>query len=76
MELFSLGKIKNITPCLNKKMMEKGITQTQLMELSNVPQSALSRFDKQQNHNDLHVFRIAKALNMSVEDLFEITYED
>lgn len=62
-----------VTPRLMAVLKEKGVTQTQLSELSGVPQGSISRFDKNERHVDAHVFTIAKALDVSVEDLFEVT---
>jgi hypothetical protein len=45
----------------------------QLSEMSGVPQGSISRFDRNDRHADVHVFAIAKALDVKVEDLFEVT---
>lgn len=68
----------NITvkPRLLLLLKERGITQTQLAELSGVPQGTISRFDRNDRHVATHVFAIAKALDVNVEDLFEVTYRD
>lgn len=59
-----------VRPNLTNILKEKGMTQQQLSTLSGVPQSAISRFDSNKQHTDVHVFAIAKALNMGVEELF------
>jgi transcriptional regulator with XRE-family HTH domain len=66
----------NITvkPSLLPLLKERGITQMQLSEMSGVPQGSISRFDRNDRHVDAHVFAIAKALDVEVEDLFEVSY--
>ncbi|PGN53911.1 transcriptional regulator [Priestia megaterium] len=61
-----------IKPRLKEVLKEKGVTQMQLSEMTNVPQGSISRFDKNDRHVDWHTFSIAKALGVSVEDLFTI----
>lgn len=63
----------NIKPKLMAVLKERGITQIQLSEMSGVPQGSISRFDRNDRHADAHVFAIAKALDLKVEDLFEVT---
>jgi transcriptional regulator with XRE-family HTH domain len=68
--------IVNVRPRLSELMKEKGWTQTKLAEASGVPQGSISRFDKNERHVDSHVFSIARALGVSVEDLFEVIEEE
>jgi DNA-binding Xre family transcriptional regulator len=63
----------NVKPKLMTILKERSITQTQLSEISGVPQGSISRFDRNDRHVDAHVFAIAKALDVKVEDLFEVT---
>lgn len=63
----------NVKPKLLAILKERGLTQTQLSEMSGVPQGSISRFDRNDRHVDAHVFAIAKALDVKVEDLFDIT---
>jgi transcriptional regulator with XRE-family HTH domain len=63
-----------VKPRLLSILKERGITQTQLSDMSGVPQGSISRFDRNESHVDAHVFAIAKALDVNVEDLFEVTY--
>ncbi|NOJ73577.1 helix-turn-helix transcriptional regulator [Paenibacillus alvei] len=65
----------NITPRLTEILNERGITQTKLSEMSGVPQGSISRFDKNSRHEDAHLFAIARALGLSVEDLFHVSEE-
>jgi transcriptional regulator with XRE-family HTH domain len=65
-----------VVPRLNKLLKEKGWTQMQLSEKSGVPQGSISRFDKNTRHEASHLFSIAKALGVSVEDLFEVQSEE
>jgi hypothetical protein len=46
-----------------------------LSEKSGVPQGSISRFDKNSRHEASHLFSIARALGVSVEDLFEVSEE-
>lgn len=61
-----------VTPRLIAVMKEKGWTQARLAEASGVTQGSISRFDKNTRHEDWHVFSIAKALGVEVDELFEI----
>ena len=65
-----------VRPRLKAVLKEKGITQMQLAELSGVPQGSISRFDRNEKHQDWHVFAIAKALDVAVDELFEVTYSE
>jgi len=38
--------------------------------MAGIPQTAISRFDKAGQHKDEHLFLIARALGISVEELF------
>jgi transcriptional regulator with XRE-family HTH domain len=62
-----------VKPRLMALLKERKITQMQLSEMSGVPQGSISRFDRNDRHVDVHVFAIAKALDVKVEDLFEVT---
>ncbi|WP_025685300.1 helix-turn-helix domain-containing protein [Paenibacillus maysiensis] len=60
-------KVKpNLLPLLKKK----GIIQLQLSEMTGIPQGSISRFDKNSRHESWHLFAIAKALDVMIEDLF------
>ena len=69
-------KIKEVKPRLHQIINEHGLSQVQLAKISNVPQSYISRFDKQENHNDLYVLRILHSLEISIEELFDVIYEE
>jgi transcriptional regulator with XRE-family HTH domain len=62
-----------VKPKLMALLKERNLTQMQLSEMSGVPQGSISRFDRNDRHADVHVFAIAKALDVKVEDLFEVT---
>jgi transcriptional regulator with XRE-family HTH domain len=62
-----------VKPKLMALLKERNITQMQLSEMTGVPQGSISRFDRNDRHVDAHVFAIAKALDIRVEDLFEVT---
>jgi len=61
-----------VKPVLQKLLKEKGITQTRLSEATNISQAVISRFDRNAQHIDVHVFKIARYLEVSVEELFEV----
>lgn len=61
-----------VTPCLNKLLKVRGMTQLDLQDLSGVPQASISRFDSNRRHEDIHLVAISKALNVRVEELFVI----
>lgn len=61
-----------VSPRLSELLAERGLTQTQLSVLSGVPQGSISRFDKNTRHEAAHLFAIAHALNVNVEDLFNV----
>lgn len=67
--------IVTVVPRLNKLLKERGWTQMQLSEKSGVPQGSISRFDKNSRHEASHLFSIAWALGVSVEDLFEVVHQ-
>ena len=67
--------IVTVVPRLNKLLKERGWTQMQLSEKSGVPQGSISRFDKNSRHEASHLFSIARALGVSVEDLFEVVHQ-
>lgn len=62
-----------VRPRLSEIIKERNLTQMQLAEMSGVPQGSISRFDKNERHVDWHVFAIAKALGLSIEELFVIS---
>lgn len=62
-----------VKPRLNEVIKELGITQMKLAEMTGIPQGTISRFDKNERHADIHVFVIARTLNVPVEALFEVT---
>ncbi|MDR9852913.1 helix-turn-helix transcriptional regulator [Paenibacillus sp. VCA1] len=61
-----------ITPRLGEILKERGLTQTQLSEMSGVPQGSISRFDKNTRHDDAHLFAISRALGIQIEELFRV----
>lgn len=64
--------IVKVTPKLNTIREELGLTQTQLSKMAKVNQPFISKFDKTENYSIQNLISIAKALNMSVEQLFTI----
>ncbi|WP_348622647.1 helix-turn-helix domain-containing protein [Paenibacillus polymyxa] len=64
--------IVKATPQLKKIMGGLGLKQMQLSEMAKVNQPFISKFDKTENYSIHNLISIARALNMSVEDLFTI----
>ncbi|MBT2723068.1 helix-turn-helix transcriptional regulator [Bacillus sp. ISL-46] len=60
------------TPKLNKILEERGLKQIHLAQMTGIPQGTISRFDRSRQHMMSNLITIAKALDLSVEDLFEI----
>lgn len=64
-----------VKPRLLEILKERGLTQNDLANDAEIPQAAVSRFDKSVQHSDEHLFKISKALNVKIEDLFEVIKE-
>lgn len=62
-----------VKPRLSEILKARDMTQMDISMLSKVPQSAISRFDKNTQHSDIHLFSISRALGINVEELFEVT---
>lgn len=65
-----------VKPRLSEILKEKRMTQTRLAELSGIPQAAISRFDKAENHKDAHLVCLSRALGIPIEELFHIEKKD
>ncbi|ASB90446.1 MULTISPECIES: helix-turn-helix domain-containing protein [Bacillus] len=65
-----------VKPRLQALLDEKDWSQSELSRRTSVPQPTISRFDSAERHLDWHVFAIAKALGVNVEELFEVKIED
>ncbi|MBE0341805.1 XRE family transcriptional regulator [Paenibacillus sp. 28ISP30-2] len=65
-----------VKPNLMPLLKEKRITQLQLSEITGIPQGSLSRFDKNSRHESAHLFTIARALGVGVEDLFTVQEQE
>lgn len=63
-----------IVPRLNKILKERGMTQNDLSNLTGITQPVISRFDKNGQHRSTHLYLIAKALDVKIDDLFEVLY--
>lgn len=61
-----------VVPKLGEILKERKMTQMQLSELTGINQAVISRFDRNKQHQDVHLVTIARALNLKVEDLFII----
>lgn len=61
-----------VKPRLSHLLRERNLTQMQLQELSGVPQATISRFDSNKRHECTHLFAIARALGVNVEELFTV----
>lgn len=47
------------------------MTQNDLSEMTGITQPVISRFDKNEQHRDIHLFAISRALGLKIDDLFE-----
>ncbi|MCY9588646.1 XRE family transcriptional regulator [Paenibacillus chitinolyticus] len=65
-----------VKPCLNKLLAERNLKQIDLATMTGISAPVLSRFDKNTQHVDNHLFTIAKALKVKIDDLFEIVDND
>ncbi|MGG6309823.1 helix-turn-helix domain-containing protein [Paenibacillus macerans] len=65
-----------IKPKLLAILKERGLTQNDLANAAGIPQAAVSRFDKNVQFRIEHLFRISKALGISIEDLFEVEEQE
>jgi transcriptional regulator with XRE-family HTH domain len=63
----------SVEPRLSAILKDRKMTQNQLSEITGINQAAISRFDRNRQHTDLHLVAISKSLNISIEELFEIT---
>lgn len=61
-----------VKPNLNKLLKDRNMTQMKLSSLSGVPQGTISRFDQKKRHEASHLFSIANALEVKIEDLFTV----
>jgi transcriptional regulator with XRE-family HTH domain len=66
-----------VKPILRKIITEKRQTdptfnQKQLAAITGLSEPAISRFDRQTRYDINTIFIIARALNLNVEDLFEV----
>lgn len=59
-----------VKPKLSEILKERNMTQRELSDLTGIPQGSISRFDKNDRVVVRHLFLIARALDISVEDLF------
>ena len=61
-----------IRPRLNKILKERNLTQVQISKMTGIPQGTISKFDRNKQHMDVHLFSLARALNINIEDLFHV----
>ncbi|MHA7963563.1 helix-turn-helix domain-containing protein [Paenibacillus sp. CAU 1782] len=66
----------NIKPKLLKILKERGLTQIDLAEMAGITQAAVSRFDRNVQYRIDHLFKISKALNLPIEELFEVEEQE
>lgn len=64
-----------IKPKLLSILKERGLTQIDLANAAGIPQAAVSRFDKNVQYRIEHLFRISKALDIPIEELFDVIEE-
>jgi transcriptional regulator with XRE-family HTH domain len=61
-----------VKPKLNKILKQRNMTQKDLADLTGISQAAISRFDRNAQHIDSYLVAISRALNLTIEDLFDI----
>ena len=61
-----------VIPILGKILKDRNMTQTQLSNLTGIPQGTISKFDRNKQHQDVHLIAISKALDLTIEELFEV----
>lgn len=61
-----------VIPILGKILKDRGMTQVELSKLTGIPQGTISKFDRNKQHQDVHLVTISKVLGLSIEDLFYI----
>ncbi|WP_263560483.1 helix-turn-helix domain-containing protein [Paenibacillus polymyxa] len=64
-----------MTPKLSTILKERGLTQTELAMAAGIPQAAISRFDRASQGAYANIIAIARALDVPVEELFDIENE-
>ncbi|MGM7683563.1 helix-turn-helix domain-containing protein [Cytobacillus sp. Hm23] len=60
---------------LSKILKERNMTQRELADLSGVTQATISRFDRNSRFEAKHLFAISRALDVTIEELFEAVEE-
>ncbi|CAH1210316.1 hypothetical protein PAECIP111893_03197 [Paenibacillus plantiphilus] len=65
----------SVNPRLSEILKERAMTQMTLSALSGVPQGSISRFDSNSRHEAAHMFAIARALGINVEELFTVSVD-
>lgn len=65
-----------VKPVLGKILKERNMTQTQLSNLTGIPQGTISKFDRNKQHQDAHLIAISRALDLAIEELFEVKTEN
>jgi len=63
-----------IRPRLNEIRKDRDITQQRLSDMTGIPQGSISRFDSNARHESAHVYAIMQALDVTFEDLFEVSF--
>ncbi len=61
-----------IKPKLAEILQDRCLTQKELADMAGVTQAAVSRFSRNTRYEITHLFAIARALEVSIEDLFEV----
>ncbi|GEM_PF-1943545 len=66
-----------VVPRLGKILKERNMTQVELSELTGIPQGTISKFDRNKQHQSVHLIAISKALNLKcIDELFDVFEED
>ena len=65
-----------VKPRLNKLLKERNMTQNDLSLITGITQPVISRFDKNTQHRSVHLYLISRALELKMDDLFEVINSD
>ncbi|WP_214483091.1 helix-turn-helix transcriptional regulator [Bacillus sp. SM2101] len=67
--------MQEVNSKLSKILRERNMTQRELANLSGVTQATISRFDRNSRFEAKHLFAISRALDTTIEELFEVMEE-
>lgn len=63
-------------PRLHTILEQRGITEKELVLMTGISPTSISRFDRSSRYDITHLIRIAAALNIPINELFDITTKE